>query len=191
MDDADVLSGEEAPAWAQALITASITAGRDAERAEQHLRRQRALQHAPVETEVYGAAQWGPQPGTQVPATGPLLLSLGGPEVGRKWIIRAFRVCDGGNAQTAVTGKADFYVGQATAPTAAGLAAWVPVPPGNWRWTFPNLPNIVTFTSDSQYVNSTDNLFCVITGGTATQNILAAASIKDIDVLASLELETI
>lgn len=113
-----------------------------------------------------------------IPASGILVLDLGGPNVGRKWEIRGLAVSDAGNAITAVNGVANWYVGKATAPTIPA-ANWVPLAPTAWRWVFPVLPNLVSFTSDARTVLPNDHLYCVITGGTATQNILAQAEVKD------------
>jgi hypothetical protein len=181
----------QAPAWLDVMATLSATLGRIERRLEdEHARAVRRLTYAPAETDVYGTG-WGgiSQGSTQVPSSGPLVLSLGGPETGRKWIIRSLRVSDGGNAVTAVAGAANWYVGQAVVPSGS-MATWVPLSPIAWRWVFPNLPNIATFTSDAQVVQNTDNLFCVITGGTANQSVLAAATIKDVDIMANLEYET-
>jgi hypothetical protein len=113
-----------------------------------------------------------------VPATGPLVLDLGGPNVGRKWEIRGLAVSDAGNAATAVTGVANWYIGKATQPVVPA-ANWVPLAPTAWRWTFPVLPNLVTFSSDARTVLPNDRLYCVITGGTPAQVILAQAEVKD------------
>lgn len=113
-----------------------------------------------------------------VPASGPLVLDLGGPAVGRKWEVRALAVSDAGNTATAVAGVANFYIGKATPPVIPA-ANWVPLAPTAWRWTFAALPNLVTFSSDARTVLPSDRLYCVITGGTPAQAILAQAEVKD------------
>lgn len=150
---------------------------------------QRRLQHEPVMTNVFGQPIWTEDLNPAVPATGPLLLTMSGPEVGEKWLVKSLRVSDGGNAQTAVVGKADFYVGQAVPPSGS-LATWVPLPPISWRWTFANLPNIVTFSTKAITVLSPDNLYCVITGGTDEQVITAAAEVEVINIASSMVYET-
>lgn len=124
-----------------------------------------------------------------VPPTGPLVLNLQGPEVGRKWLVRALRVTDAGNVTTAVVGAAAFYGGQPIPPQ-AGLASWVPSPPTQLIWPFLTLPNAITLSGGAVQVTSTNNLICVVTGGTVGQGILAMATIEDIDLTALAVVET-
>lgn len=166
---------------ASMLAQVSVSLGRlvaqiTAERSELRAMRKAALR--PATAQVTGMAVGGQQ--AVIPASGPLVLDLGGPQTGRQWEIRGLALSDAGNAATAVSGVANWYVGKAT-PITAPVAAWVPLAPIAWRWTFPVLPNLVTFSSDARTVIPSDRLYCVITGGTPAQGILATAEIRDFD----------
>lgn len=155
---------------------------------------ERDARRAARRAQVQAATIWptGSAVGQQqpaVPAAGALVLDLGGPAVGRKWEVRALAVSDAGNVATAVNGKADWYIGKATGPT--GIAGGVPLAPTAWRWTFPVLPNLVTFSSDARTILPSDRLYCVITGGTATQVILAQAEVKDFSPADQLAVDVI
>ena len=164
------------------LLVKQITADRN----EQRARRKAAIQ--PVPRVESGFPVGGGQ--SVVPTSGPLVLDLGGPEQGRRWEVRGIAVSDSGNVTTAVAGVANWYVGKAT-PITAPAANWVPLAPTGWRWTFPNLPNLTTFSSDSRSIISPDRLYCVITSGTPTQGILATAEIKDFDPVDQIVAEVI
>lgn len=150
-------------------LVREITKDRDERRA----RSKQAMQ--PVAAKVYGSAVGQQQP--SVPASGVLVLDLGGPQMGRWWEVMALGVSDAGNVRTTIAGTADWYVGKATGPT--GVAGNVPLAPTGWIWVFPNLPNLVHL--DERIIIPPDRLYCVIAGGTATQNVLAQAEIRDYD----------
>lgn len=158
-----------------ALVT-EITADRDERRA----RRKRAMQ--PVATTVTGSAVGQLQP--VVPASGALVLDLGGPQLGREWRIVGLAVSDAGNTATACAGVADFYVGKA-------IPGAVPLQPTAWRWRFPNLPNLTTFSADARTVKPADHLYCVISSGTPTQGILAQAEVQDYDPVDMITAEVV
>lgn len=67
-----------------------------------------------------------------------------------------------------VTGQATFYVGSPSSYS-----------PTNWAWTLASLPGIQNFTSDVVKVIPRDRLFCVLTGGTPGEAVLAQAQIVD------------
>lgn len=135
------------------------------------------LRNEPTNIPVYGVPYLGSATTNPViPASGPLLLSLDGPQVGNRWVVKRLWVSDAGNAAATMAGQAYFYVGQAIGPSGS-LATWVPVPPSSGRWIFPNLPNATTFTSDAIVVKATDSLFCVITGGTVGQNVICQGEV--------------
>lgn len=146
-------------------------------RADQAARRDEArLRNEPTSIPILGSPILGSANDNPViPATGPLLLTLGGPELGYRWVIKRLWVSDAGIPTATVTGAAYFFVGQPVPPppAAASLAGWVPVPASSGRWIFANLPNATTFTSDAVVVKATDQLLCVITGGTPGQAIIA------------------
>jgi hypothetical protein len=153
-------------------------------------RARRRLGAQPVPFWVPGAPIGQAQATVGTLVGGQLVLDLGGPQTGRKWEIRGLAVSDAGNAAATVTGVANWYVGKATPPVSP-VANWVPLAPTAWRWTFPNLPNLTTFSSASRSVLSPDRLYCVITGGTLNQNILAAAEIKDFDPVQQMVEESV
>lgn len=109
------------------------------------------------------------QAGGVVPAAGTLVLDLGGPQIGRRWLVRRLAVSNGLAVRTALTGVADWYVGQAGGP---------PNPAG-WQWTMATLPSLSTFSSESIPVTPSDHLFCVITTGAAGQVAVASATVLD------------
>lgn len=165
---------DEASPLVQLLAQINVGIASLNKRVDDAARRDEArLRNEPTNIPMYGVPYLGgSNDNPVVPASGPLLLSLGGPETGNRWVIKRLWVSDAGNAGATCAGVATFYVGQATNPQ-GNLATWVPVPASSARWVFPNLPNAVTFTSDAIVVKATDQLLCVITGGTATQAIIA------------------
>lgn len=108
-----------------------------------------------------------PQAGT-VPASGPLTLDLGTPQMGRAWSVRRLSVSDSSSAIATVAGAATWYVGPAAIPA-----------PGNVAWRLATLPAVERFTGDTLRIKAGEHLICVITGGTAAQGIIARADIAD------------
>lgn len=109
-----------------------------------------------------------------VAADGSLLLTLGGPAMGRRWVIRNVSVCDAGAVRTATTGTADIYVGNSVA-----------LGPSEWRWPFAALPAAEKFSDDEILVIPHDQLIIHVQGATAGQAILARANVLDYPVTRS------
>lgn len=108
------------------------------------------------------------QKGGTVPASGPLVLDLGAPAMGRRWSVRNLSVCNAAAVRTAATGTADVYVGN------PGVYS-----PVSWRWGIDALPGAVGFSADRVEVIPTDHLFVVVEGGTAGDGLFARAEVLD------------
>ena len=165
---------QQASPLADVLAQISITLGGIKRQMDNAARRDEArLRAEPTSIPIYGSPLLGGSNDNPViPATGPLLLTMGGPETGNRWVIKRVWVSDAGIPTATVAGAAYFFVGQAVYPQ-GNLATWNPVPASSGRWIFPNLPNATTFTSDAIVIKATDQLLCVITGGTAGLSIIA------------------
>lgn len=112
------------------------------------------------------------QAGGTVPAGGTLVLDLGAPQIGRRWIVRKLAVSNGVSVASTLTGRADWYVGQ---PPGVGQ-----VPnPASWQWAMAALPAVQPFSSESIPVLPSDHLYAVITTGTSGQIAVASATILD------------
>lgn len=165
---------EEGNPLVNLLAQINVTLGSINKRIDDAARRDEArLRNEPTNIPIYGVPfLGGSNDNPVIPATGPLLLNMGGPETGNRWVVKRLWVSDAGVPTATVAGAAYFFVGQAVPPS-GNLATWVPVPASSGRWIFPNLPNATTFTSDAVVIKATDQLLCVITGGTVGQSIIA------------------
>lgn len=103
-----------------------------------------------------------------VPAAGPLVLDLGVPAMGRRWTVRNLSVSDAAAVGTALTGKADIYLGS---PLAYG--------PTGWRDHLDALPAVKLYDADQVDVIPSDHLVVVVTGATAGQVVMARADVLD------------
>lgn len=103
-----------------------------------------------------------------VPASGTLVLDLGAPQLGRRWLVRRLAVAGVPTVGTTLTGRADWYVGQPSSPV-----------PGSWQWAMATLPSVQPFSSESIPVIPSDHLFVVITSGTSGQGAVASATVLD------------
>ncbi len=103
-----------------------------------------------------------------VPASGTLVLDLGAPQLGRRWLVRRLAVAGVPTVGTALAGRADWYVGQPSSPS-----------PQGWEWGMATLHSVQPFTSESIPVIPADHLFVVITTGTSGQGAIASATVVD------------
>lgn len=103
-----------------------------------------------------------------VPATGPLVLDLGAPAMGRRWSVRNLTVSNSAGVRTAAAGTADIYVGNPHIYSADA-----------WRWGLDPLPGAARFSSDQLDVIPQDHLFVVVEGGTSGDVLLARAEVLD------------
>lgn len=108
------------------------------------------------------------QAGTVANPTAPLTLDLGGPAMGRRWVLRLLGVSDAASVATTLTGTADVYVG------VPGVTS-----PAHWRWHFATLPNIEKFSDDHVEITPGQRLYVVVTGATASQIVQAIAEVDD------------
>lgn len=122
------------------------------------------------------------------PASGDLAVSLGGPSTGRLWHVRQLTV-GGLTLATTAAGTAEIYVGSvplvagggaagATAGTAISLGDLVDATILNTT----ELPNIAYYDDGQVLVRPGESLWVVIRGGTAGQQYVAGATVKDIAV---------
>jgi hypothetical protein len=104
-----------------------------------------------------------------VPASQTLVMDLGQPAMGRRWSVRSLAVVSGAGPTGTLAGVANWYVGN---PNAFGAGEWAAP-------TMATLPAFQFVSSDQLNVTATNHLFCVLTGGTATQAAFARAYILD------------
>ena len=106
--------------------------------------------------------------GTVANPTAPLTLDLGGPAMGRRWVLRLLGVSDAASVGTALTGHADVYVGVPGVTSSA-----------HWRWRLATLPGIEKFSDDQVQVTPGQRLYVVVTGATASQIVQSCAEVDD------------
>jgi len=109
-----------------------------------------------------------------VPASQTLMMDLGAPAMGRRWSVRSLAVLAGSGPTGTLAGVANWYVGN---PAAFGAGEWAAP-------TMATLPAFTFVSGDQCNVTATNHLFCVITGGTATQNAFARAYVLDFPLYA-------
>jgi hypothetical protein len=105
-------------------------------------------------------------------SNGTLLLDLGGPQKGRRWVVRMVTVSDSGSFWNTMTNA------QATVCTGHFYGNNV-VMPQQVRWPFATLPNSATFGSDQMWVVPADHVLLSITGGTNLQNVQCTIWVQD------------
>lgn len=148
-----------APA-AEAWLSVSARLGEIGQQLAQQTAVARAQQVQPIR---------GPLQATgAVPSSGPLVLDLGAPAMGRRWVVKNLSITDAHDVTAAVTGKAWLYAGQVGA-----------YGPHDLRWMEATLPAVDRFGSDQLAIIPPDRLLVVITGGTAAQVLLARAEVLD------------
>ena len=106
---------------------------------------------------------------------GNLVINLGGPQIGRRWVVRMITISDAGAFwNTMSSAQAVIATGSSTAGDT--------VLPNMVRWPFSSLPNSANFGSDQMWINPRDKLLVAITGGTSTQNVQVTAWLQDFAV---------
>ena len=107
-----------------------------------------------------------------------MILDLGSPTTGRRWVLRQIAATDGASVLTAVTGAmANWYVGR---PAGVGQ----PVSPVQWVAHMEVLPSLQNVSNEQITVIPNDHLFVVVTGATtALQNVVAWARVLDYDMI--------
>lgn len=109
-----------------------------------------------------------------VPASGTVVMDLGGPTMGRRWSVRSLAVTPAAGPTGTLAGVVNWYVGN---PAIFGGAEWCAP-------TMTTLPAFQLISSDQINVTATDHLFAVLTGGTVTQMAIARAYILDFPLYA-------
>ncbi len=111
------------------------------------------------------------------PASGGLILNLGGPEQGRFWYVRSIQV-GGLSPTTAALGRADIFVSgmdlRAYSSNAAPLAQ---VGLQDWRDQAVTLPAVAPYSHGGLPLRLNENLFVIFSNGTSGQQYVAAAQI--------------
>jgi hypothetical protein len=120
----------------------------------------------PTETALYAS-------GT-VPASQTLVMDMGAPSMGRRWSVRSLAVSPAAGPTGTLAGVANWYVGN---PAAFGAGEWAAP-------TMATLPGFQLVSGDQINVTPTNHLFCVLTGGTATQSAFARAYVLDFPLYA-------
>jgi hypothetical protein len=115
-----------------------------------------------------------------------MVLDLGTPTTGRRWVVRQIGASDAGSVLTAVTGaKADWYVGR------AGQIGQ-PISPAQWVAHMEVLPQLQQLSNEQITVIPNDHLFVVVNGAsTVGQNVLAFARVLDYDMITYKAVTTI
>lgn len=100
-----------------------------------------------------------------IPASGIILASFNGPELGYQWTVRKITVADAATTSATVAGTAWVYAGVSTGGATAIL-------PSNLEWILNPLPNVAVFSADEVVLQQGENLYVNITGGTNGQNLM-------------------
>lgn len=112
--------------------------------------------------------------GTVAAGNPPLVMDLGAPAMGRRWSVRNLAVSPAAGPTGTLAGVANWYVGN---PAAFGAGEWAAP-------TMATLPAFQLVSGDQINVTATNHLFCVLTGGTATQSAFARAYVLDFPLYA-------
>lgn len=124
-------------------------------------------------------AAYAPQFATgTIPSSGNLILDFGGPQQGRRWVVRMVTYSDAGSFWNSTSG-AKF-----TVCTGLSMGTGI-VAPQMVRWASAAGPNCTSFSADQMWIIPNDHVLLSVTGGTSGQNISATLWIQDFDVLAS------
>lgn len=111
-----------------------------------------------------------------IDSSGNLVLDMGGPQQGRRWVVRMVTISDSQSFwNTMGAAKVTLCVGQKTGNT---------VLPNQVRWPFSSAPNSATFSADQMWIVPSDNVLLSVTGGTSAQSVQAVIWIQDFDEMA-------
>lgn len=115
-----------------------------------------------------------PQSGL-IPASGPLVLRMGGPDQGHIWHVRSI-VVGGATPTTTVAGRADVFV------SATDLRTYTLAQVGlvDWRDQAAALPNIAFYGIGELPLRFNEELFVFFTNATPGQTYTAAAQVLDV-----------
>lgn len=104
------------------------------------------------------------------------VLSIGGPTQGFFWYVRNL-VVGGLSPAIAAAGTADVYAIAGGTPTIAGGVAGLGL--GDWRDRAAALPSVAYYGRGEVSLRMNERLYVVVTGGTASQVYVAAASFEE------------
>lgn len=122
------------------------------------------------------------------PSTGIMAFDLGGPDMGRRWLLR--RIAVGGTTPTTTTaGRADVFV-SAVPPIdpvtggtgGSGVLTGTALRAGclaDWRDQATSLPQVSGYTSRTIVVGPNESLWVVISSGTASQQYVCNAGVME------------
>ena len=96
----------------------------------------------------------------------PLILNLGGPDMGYVWEVQNV-VVGGSDYNTTAAGTAGLYVGPTAISASNGLTALIDMAL--------TLPNVGFYGTRQVFINDQQNLYLVINGGTNAQQYVAVA----------------
>lgn len=116
-----------------------------------------------------------------IDSSGNLVLDLGGPQIGRRWVVRMVTFSDAGGFWNSMSSaKVTLAVGQKVSNI---------VQPQQVRWAFGTTPNTATFGSDQMWIVPRDHVLLSVTGGTSGEGVVATLWIQDFDVSNSAAVE--
>lgn len=167
----DGRSEADAPGDGPLLIALKeyFTAARNDYLAEMRDRRLKMRQASALAQPVYAQVSHA----VTVPASGNAIVQLGGPQIGRRWVVRMVTISDG----------AAFWnsMGSAQAVIATGNVGGVisVLPPNMVRWPVNSLPNSTTFGADQMWIVPSEKVFVALTGGTSGQNVQVTMWFQD------------
>lgn len=104
-------------------------------------------------------------------ANGNGILDFGGPQHGRRWLVRNTSLSDAGSYFTSMgSAKAVLAVGQNIRGT---------ILPNMVRWAYASVPVTDTFGSDQMWIVPRDHVLISVTGGNASQAIQGTIWVQD------------
>lgn len=108
--------------------------------------------------------------------------NLRGPDQGHMWYVRNL-VVGGNTPTTAAAGRADVYVSAGGSPHELNSLAGLGL--GDWRDESIALPNVAFYGRGEMPLGINEQLYVVVTGGTAAQQYVAAATAEDFELAPS------
>jgi hypothetical protein len=109
------------------------------------------------------------------PASGPLVFRMEGPDLGHFWYVRQITV-GGLTPTTTAAGRADIFV---SASDLRNIASLSQIGLADWRDQAITLPQVAPYSRGGISLRLNEELFIIISNGTATQQYVAAAQIED------------
>lgn len=139
-------------------------------REQRELQRQAKLAEQPSYNTIHGNVQLN---GT---GFGVIRFNLPGPNQGFVWNVRTL-VIGGSDPTVAVAGRADVFVRADDLRVINGIAG---IGLSGWRDTHAALPMTTSYGEGEMFCHANDELWVVITGGTANQQLAAIATVQNV-----------